>query len=190
MQVTGRSSIAAWLVGLALASGAALAQDAVLARASALADAPQPGAREGDRLAAGTALSVLERKGGWYKVRAASGQEGWVRLLSVQLAARSADPGAAPSGDAAGAALSGAESGGAGGAAAGAIGSMVTGSAADSTAVRGGASGKLSGKHLVDPAKGEGQGSLEQVESFKPSDAEMDDFEKGLDAPAKEAPTP
>jgi hypothetical protein len=42
----------------------------------------------------------------------------------------------------------------------------------------------------VDPAKAEGQGSLEQVETFKPSDAEMDDFEKGLDAPAVEAPTP
>jgi hypothetical protein len=138
----------------------------------------------------GTALSVIERKGGWYRVRAQSGQEGWVKLLSVRLTARSADPGTAGSGDAAGAALSGAESGGAGGAAAGAIGSMVTGSAADSTAVRGGSSGKLSGKQLVDPAKAGASGSLEQVETFKPSDADMDDFEKGLDAPAKEAPKP
>ena len=190
MRITGRSSFAALLLGLALASGAARAEDAVLARASALAESPAPGAKEGDKLAAGTTLSVLERKGGWYRVRAGSGQEGWVRLLSVRLTPRRADPGDAGSGSAAGAALSGAESGGASGAAAGAIGSMVTGSAADSTAVRGGASGKLSGKHLVDPAKAEGQGSLEQVESFKPSDAEMDDFEKGLNAPAGEAPTP
>lgn len=190
MRITRADSIAALLLGLALASGAALAQDAVLARASALAESPTPGAKEGDKLAAGTALSVLERKGGWYRVHATSGQEGWVRLLSVRLAARSADPGNADGGDATGAALSGAESGGASGAAAGAIGSMVTGSAADSTAVRGGASGKLSGKHLVDPAKGAGQSSLEQVETFKPSDAEMDDFEKGLEAPANEVPRP
>lgn len=166
------------------------AQDAVLTRASGLAPSPSAGAKEGSKLAEGTALSILERKGGWYRVRAAGGQEGWVRLLSVRLAAQSADPGAAATGDAAGAALSGAESGGAGGAAAGAIGSMVTGSAADSTAVRGGASGKLSGKKLVDPSKGEGASSLEQVETFKPSDADMDDFEKGLDASASEEPTP
>ena len=105
-------------------------------------------------------------------------------------AAQAADPGAAASGDTAGAALSGAESGGAGGAAASAIGSMVTGSAADSTAVRGGSSGKLSGKKLVDPSKGEGTSSLEQVETFKPTDADMDDFEKGLDASAPEEPKP
>ncbi len=183
------------LAGLALACalafhGAARAQDAVLARASGLAETPAPGAKETGKLAQGAALSILERKGGWYRVRAEDGQEGWVRLLSVRLAARAADPGAAVSGDSAGAALSGAETGGASGAAAGAIGSMVTGSAADSTAVRGGSAGKLSGKQMVDPAKAEGAGSLEQVETFKPSDAEMDDFEKGLDMPAAEDPSP
>jgi len=189
MRISGRRSFAAVVLGLALAHGAAAqAQDAVLARKSGLAESPAPGAKQSDTLAAGTALSVLERKGGWYRVRASAGQEGWVRLLSVRLTARSADPGAAGSGDAAGAAFRGAESGGAGGAAAGAIGSMVTGSAADSTAVRGGSSGKLSGQQLVDPASG--GGSMEQVESFKPSDAEMDDFEKGLDAPASEEPAP
>ncbi len=191
MQQSRSRPLCVLVAALALcAAVVAKADEAVLARKSALADSPAPGAKEGATLPEGTALSVIERKGGWYRVRAQSGQEGWVKLLSVRLTARSADPGTAGSGDAAGAALSGAESGGAGGAAAGAIGSMVTGSAADSTAVRGGSSGKLSGKQLVDPAKAGASGSLEQVETFKPSDADMDDFEKGLDAPAKEAPKP
>lgn len=36
-------------------------------------------------LAAGTAVEVLQRQGGWYQVKAADAQ-GWVRMSSVQLA--------------------------------------------------------------------------------------------------------
>lgn len=192
MQQSRTSGLAALAFALGFgASAMAWSDDAVLARKSPLLASPEPGAREIASLPERASLSVLERKGGWYKVRAQGGEEGWVRLLAVRLSARPADPGAADgSGDAAGAALTGAQSGGTSGAAAGAIGSMVTGSAADSTAVRGGSSGNLSGQHLLDPATGEGSGSsLEQVETFKPSDADMDDFEKGLDAPQGEAPT-
>ena len=167
-----------------LCAAAAQAQDAVLARASPLLAAPAPKADTVAKLPANTALSVLERKGGWYKVRGPGGEEGWVKLFAVSLTAR---PGGLQEGDdssgAAGAALSGAAGGGAGTAAAGALGSMMTGSSADSTAVRGAGSGKVSGKKLVDPAKAEAgaASSIEQMGGYVPSDEDMKAFEEGMD---------
>jgi hypothetical protein len=169
---------------LVVAAGAALAQDAVLSQAAALLADPAPGAAQVAKLPANTPLSVRERKGGWYRVEGPGGEQGWVKLLSVRLAAR---PGALQeAGDdsgAAGAALGGAASGGAGGAAAGALGSMMTGSAQESTAVRGGSSGKLSGRKVVDPAKAEAgaTSSLEQMDGYTPSEADMKAFEQGLE---------
>lgn len=160
------------------------AQDAVLAQKADLLDTPAPKAAAIAKLPESTPLTVLERKGGWYRVRAPGGEEGWVKLLAVRLTARPGavqEGGQGASGDTAGAALSGAQGGGAAGAAAGAIGSMVTGSAADSTAVRGGSSGKLSGKRMVDPATAGEGGALGEIESFEPSEADMEEFEKGLE---------
>ncbi|MFM7784679.1 MAG: SH3 domain-containing protein [Gammaproteobacteria bacterium] len=164
---------------LTLASPRSIAGDAELVQKADLLDSPAPKAKSLATLAAATPLTVLGRQGGWYRVRAPSGEEGWVKLLAVRLASRGGAAGAdAPAGSG-GAALEGAQSGGAAGAAAGAIGSMVSGSAADSTAVRGGAEGKLSGERLVKP--GDADASLQDVEGFEPSDADMDEFERGLE---------
>jgi hypothetical protein len=174
-----------WLAAPLLALAAsALAQDAVLTQKSALLATPAPGAKAVAKLEANAPLGILERKGGWYRVKGPGGEEGWVRLLSVRLTSRpGAEESGADSGNAAQGALGGAASGNAGAVAAGALGSMMTGSSADSTAVRGGSSGKLSGKKLVDPATAEaGAGSsLEQVDGFAPSDDDMKSFEEGLD---------
>ena len=54
---------------------------------------------------------------------------------------------------------------------------------------RGSASGKLSGQTLVDPAKAEAgaESSLAQLNTFEPSDDDMQAFEQGLD-PGVEQP--
>ena len=174
------------LVLVLACGGVARAQDAALAKNAELLANPEAGATVVAKLKAAAPLTVLDRKGGWYRVRGAGGEEGWVKLLTVRLTAPAGTPQEGQGGestDATNAALEGASSGGLGGAAAGALGSMVTGSSADSTAVRGGASGKLSGKTLVDPAKAEAgaESSLEQMNSFEPSDNDMKAFEEGLD---------
>lgn len=155
------------------------AQDAALIRKAELLESPASRATRIATLPAATSLTVLGRQGGWYHVRAPGGEEGWVKLLAVRLAGRPGPAAGSGASDPDGAALEGARSGGVSGAAAGAIGSMVTGSAADSTAVRGGAAGKLSGERLVAP--GGADASLQDVEGFEPSDADMDEFERGLE---------
>ncbi len=169
--------------------GVAHAQDAALAKNAELLADPEPGATVIAKLKAAAPLTVLDRKGGWYRVRGPGGEEGWVKLLAVRLTTPAGTPQEGQGGESAGAAsaaLGGASSGGLGGAAAGALGSMVTGSSADSTAVRGGASGKLSGKTLVDPANAEAgaESSLEEMDSFEPSEDDMKAFEEGLDSSA------
>ena len=182
-----RRTRAEWLAGLVLAVALAAtctarAQDAVLSQASKLLQTPAADGAVVASLAAQAPLSVLERKGGWYRVRGPGGEEGWVKLLAVRLTARSgagAESNGESGGGAAGAAL-GAAGGGVGAAAAGGLGSMMTGSSADSTAVRGGASGKLSGHKMVDPAKAEqgAESSLQKIDSYEPSDEDMKAFEK------------
>lgn len=174
-------------LALVLACGGVVrAQDAALAKNAELLANPESGATVVANLKAAAPLTVLDRKGGWYRVRGPGGEDGWVKLLAVRLTARAGTPQEGQGGEstgAASAALGSASSGGLGGAAAGALGSMVTGSSADSTAVRGGASGKLSGKTLVDPAKAEAgaESSLEQLNTFEPSSDDMKAFEQGLD---------
>lgn len=58
----------------------------VLIRAAELKSQPFIDASNVASLPDNTALSVLENKGGWSKIRTASGQSGWVRLLNVRTA--------------------------------------------------------------------------------------------------------
>ena len=165
---------------LALATSAHAADVGVLSQASALLAEPKPKAAQVAKLPANAPITVVERQGGWYHVKGPAGEDGWVKLMAVRLAAR---PGATPaqgSSSAAEAALRGGQGGSAGGATAAALGSMMTGSSADSTAVRGGAGGKMSGQQMVDPSKAE-HGTVQKVEELEPSDKDMEDFEKGLD---------
>lgn len=58
----------------------------VLVRAAELKAEPFIDASSVASLPDNTALSVLENKGGWSKIRTANGQSGWVRLLNVRTA--------------------------------------------------------------------------------------------------------
>ena len=113
-----------WLaLALLLACGGlARAQDAALAKDAELLAKPESNATVVANLKAAAPLTVLDRKGGWYRVRGPGGEEGWVKLLAVRLSAHAGTP---PdwqddeSTGAASAALGGASSGSLGGAAAG-----------------------------------------------------------------------
>lgn len=174
--------LALWLV----AAGTARAQNAELVSDAELLATPAAGAEKLARVKKKSAVTVLERKGGWYRV-SAEGQEGWVKLLAVRLTARpdapqegSGDPDAGTAiGAAAGAST-------VGGAATSALGSMMTGQSADSTAVRGGSSGTLTGKRLVGATEAGAETPtgtpLEQVNTYQPSDEDLDAFERGGEA--------
>lgn len=54
-----------------------------MTRADALREKPFADAREITTLAAGTAVSIAGREGGWYQV-SSGGKSGWVRMLSVR----------------------------------------------------------------------------------------------------------
>ena len=47
---------------------------------------PAATAQAGPTLNAGTSLTILERRGGWYQVQTSTGQSGWLPLLQVRLA--------------------------------------------------------------------------------------------------------
>ena len=72
----------------------ALAEPATVIRATELRGAPATDAAAVAPLAEGAQVEALERKGGWTRVKAASG-EGWVRMLAL----RYAGGGAAKPGD-------------------------------------------------------------------------------------------
>ena len=71
---------------LAFAGTAWAAESGVLAKASELKQEPFTDAATVAQLPAAAPVEVLARQGAWMKVTA-SGQTGWVRLLSVRLAA-------------------------------------------------------------------------------------------------------
>ena len=145
-----------WLaLALLLACGGlARAQDAALAKDAELLAKPESNATVVANLKAAAPLTVLDRKGGWYRVRGPGGEEGWVKLLAVRLSAHAGTPPDRQDDEstgAASAALGGASSCSLGGAAAGA------------------------------------ESSLEQLNTFEPSDDDMKAFEQGLD-PGVEQP--
>lgn len=61
-------------------------------QATALNAEPYSDARAVQQLPDKTHLTLMERKGGWYHVRLANGQRGWVRMISVRLGEGSEAP--------------------------------------------------------------------------------------------------
>ena len=74
-----------WILMLAgLLAGAAHAESALTSRATELQAQPQSDAATVTTLAENTKVEVLTRKGAWSQVKTASGQTGWVRMLSLK----------------------------------------------------------------------------------------------------------
>ena len=79
---------------LLLLPAIALAEPATVIRATELKQAPATDSATVAALAEQTAVEVVERKGGWMRVKAGDG-EGWVRMLALRLGgATAAKPGA------------------------------------------------------------------------------------------------
>lgn len=77
----------ALLLSCWLTSALALADlgGATTVEAAALRVAAGTAAASAQELPANTRLRILKRQGGWYQVQTASGQQGWLALLSVRL---------------------------------------------------------------------------------------------------------
>lgn len=167
---------------LLVMAGTTRAQNAELVSDAELLATPAAGAEKLAKVKKKSAVTVLERKGGWYRV-SAEGKEGWVKLLAVRLTARPDAPNEGTADPNAGAALGAAAgSSTATGAATSALGSMMTGQSADSTAVRGGSSGTLTGQRMVGTPEAGAEAPtgtpLEQVNTYQPSDEDLDAFER------------
>ena len=61
-----------------------LAEAATVIRATELKQAPASDAASAGELAANARVDALERQGGWTRVKAAGGAEGWVRMLALR----------------------------------------------------------------------------------------------------------
>jgi hypothetical protein len=71
---------------LLLVPALCLAEPATVIRATDLKQAPATDAATTAQLAENAQVDALERKGGWTRVKAAGGAEGWVRMLSLRYA--------------------------------------------------------------------------------------------------------
>lgn len=67
----------------AVASGHAADSGTIVSNTPLLA---QPDGQSKGTLLANTLIEIQERRGGWYKVTATGGRQGWVRLAAVRLA--------------------------------------------------------------------------------------------------------
>jgi hypothetical protein len=93
-------TLASLLATLLLAAPAFChAEAATVIRATELKQAPASDAASSGQLAENAKVDALERKGGWTRVKAAGGAEGWVRMLALRYdaagAARQGDSGIA-----------------------------------------------------------------------------------------------
>lgn len=77
----------ALLIGCWLSSSPVWADlgGAITVEATALRVAAGNNAASAQALAADTPVRIIKRQGGWYQVQTASGQQGWLALLSVRL---------------------------------------------------------------------------------------------------------
>jgi uncharacterized protein YgiM (DUF1202 family) len=74
-----------WILMLAgLLAGAAHAETALTTRSTELQSQPQSDAATVATLTENTKVEVLTRKGAWSQVKTASGQTGWVRMLTLK----------------------------------------------------------------------------------------------------------
>jgi hypothetical protein len=84
---------------LLLAPALCLAEPASVIRATELKQQPASDAAAAGQLAENAKVDALERKGGWTRVKAEGGAEGWVRMLALRYAgagdARQGDSGVA-----------------------------------------------------------------------------------------------
>jgi hypothetical protein len=71
---------------LLLAPALCLAEPATVIRATELKQAPATDAATVASLAENAKVNALDRKGGWTRVKAEGGAEGWVRMLSLRYA--------------------------------------------------------------------------------------------------------
>ena len=62
----------------------AAAEPATVIRAAELKKAPATDAATVAELAENSGVDVLERKGGWTRVKTSAGAEGWVKMLSLR----------------------------------------------------------------------------------------------------------
>ena len=63
-----------------------LAEPATVIRATEMKQQPATDARATGQLEENATVDALERKGGWTRVKAAGGAEGWVRMLALRYA--------------------------------------------------------------------------------------------------------
>jgi hypothetical protein len=90
-------TIQRWLCALGalvlpLAVVAAVSSKAQTVQITAVNTAPYSDASQVARLPVNTALTLVERKGGWYRVRLGNGQQGWIPMTSIKLAEGSQAP--------------------------------------------------------------------------------------------------
>lgn len=79
-----RAFAALLVAGSLLAPAPCLAEKATVIRATELKRAPATDAESAGQLAESAKVDALERQGGWTRVRAAGGAEGWVRMLVLR----------------------------------------------------------------------------------------------------------
>lgn len=93
------AALACLALGSLLAPAPCLAEAATVIRATELKRAPATDAESAGQLAENAKVQTLERQGGWTRVKAAGGAEGWVRMLALRYegggAARQGDSGIA-----------------------------------------------------------------------------------------------
>jgi hypothetical protein len=71
---------------LLLAPALCLAEPATVIRATEMKQQPATDAAAAGQLAESAKVDALERKGGWTRVKAEGGAEGWVRMLALRYA--------------------------------------------------------------------------------------------------------
>jgi hypothetical protein len=78
-------TLATLLASLAFGAPApCLAESAIVVRATQLRRAPATDAESAGQLAENAKVEALERQGGWTRVKAPGGAEGWVRMLALR----------------------------------------------------------------------------------------------------------
>lgn len=94
-----RAAVSLLAAALCLVPALCLAEAATVIRATELKRAPATDAASAGQLAENARVDALERQGGWTRVKAPGGAEGWVRMLALRYdgggAARQGDSGIA-----------------------------------------------------------------------------------------------
>lgn len=94
-----RAAVALLGAVLCFAPALCLAESATVIRATELRRAPATDAASAGQLAENAKVETLERQGGWTRVKAPGGAEGWVRMLALRFegagASRQGDSGIA-----------------------------------------------------------------------------------------------